>query len=62
MTTTSQVSVSFPGRTLLASKQNHFMTSLFSLKKQQSKRFLKRSDLLFSVDGSWSQYERVGPL
>ena len=51
----------FFGRTLLASKQNLFMSSLFSPKKQQSKRFLKRSDPLFSEDRSWSQYERVVP-
>ncbi len=61
MTTTSKASVSFPGRTLPASKQHLFMTSLSSLKKQQSRRVLKRSDPLFSVDDSWSQYGRVVP-
>jgi len=35
------------------------MALLFSPKKQQSRRVLKRSDPLFSVDGSWSQYKRV---
>jgi hypothetical protein len=55
-----QASVSFLRRTLPASKRGLFMALLFSPKKQQSKRVLKRSDPLFSVDGSWSQPVQEG--
>ncbi len=46
MTTTSKGYVSFLGTTLPVSKQNLFMTSHSSLKKQQSRRVLKRSNAL----------------
>src|SRR5713101_7774106 len=60
--TTRKAPVSFLGRMLLASKRKPFHNSAFLAEeaaKQEGPEELKSS--LFSVDDSWSQYERVVP-
>ena len=62
MTTTNKVPMSFLGRTLPASKRKPFHNFAFLAEeaaKQKGPEELKYS--LFSVDDSWSQYERVVP-
>jgi len=57
-----QASMSFLGRTLPASKRGPLHGLAFLAEEAAKQEVLEQiNSSLFSVDGSWSQYERVVP-